>query len=169
MTGLGVAVGSAAGLLAVVRRQAEETADRYADLADAFVVSNNPDTAAAFRELAESGRHHAAGLPVAAAVPARLPAWGDDSPEIADADAVHYLMPPWHAFDLAQRHEARVLARIEAEAAGAPDPDFRAVAADLARRQRERLASVLARRDAAPPPPPGWWEDPDGPNWDSEF
>lgn len=165
----GAGVGTVPELLAVVRRQAVDTADLYAELADAFAVSNNPDTASAFHDLAEGGRSHAAGLPAPTADPPRLPAWGDDYPEIADADAVHYLMPPWHAFDLAQRHETRVLALIEAEAAGAPDPDLRAVAADLARRQRDRLAAILARRDATPKPPPGWWDDPDGPNWDSEF
>ena len=169
MTQAVAAVRSVADLLAVVRRQAEHAVDRYDELAEAFAVSNNLDTEAAFRELAESGRIFAAEIPPPAEAPGPLPAWGDLYPEISDPDSVHYLMPPWHAFDLAWRHEAQALALIEAQATGSPDPLIRAAAAELAGRQQLRVEAILARRDAQPQPPPGWWEDQDGPNWDSEF
>ncbi len=162
-------VKSVADLLAVVRRQAGHSADLYDELAEAFAVANNQDTEAAFRELAEGGRVHAADLPPPATPPGVLPAWADLYPELSDADSVHYLMPPWHAFDLAHRHEATVLALIEATADGSPDPEIRAAAVELARRQKARVEAVLARRDTLPQPPPGWWDDHDGPNWDSEF
>jgi hypothetical protein len=163
------AVRTVADLLAVVRRQAEHSADRYDELAEAFAVSNNQDTEGAFRELAEGGRLHAAEIPPPTEAPGLLPAWGDLYPEISDPDSVHYLMPPWHAFDLAYRHEAKALALIEDAASTSPDPLIRAAAVDLARRQQDRVEAILARRDSFPQPPPGWWEDEDGPNWDSEF
>ncbi len=163
------AVQSVADLLAVVRRQAEHSADRYDELAEAFAVANNLDTEAAFRELAEGARLHAAAMPPPTGMPGRLPAWGDLYPEISDPDAVHFLMPAWHAFDLAQRHEAKALVLIEDAAANSPDPEIRAAAVELARRQQDRVEAILARRDSLPQPEPGWWEDEDGPNWDSEF
>ncbi len=134
---------------------AERSAERYAELAQAFEMSCNPDTAQAFRDLAGLANDHAAGFGARAGP---LPAWFDQAPEISDPDSVHYLMLPWHAFDLALRHETRILDYLRPLDG----------AETLAGRQTAHLAALTARRDACPQPHRGWWEDPDGPNWDGD-
>lgn len=132
---------------------AERSAERYRELAQAFEGACNRDTTEAFLELAALAECHAAGF---AAQAGALPDWFDETPEISDPDSVHYMMLPWHAFDLALRHETRIL-------------DFLSpLDAALAERQATHVAVVAARRDASPEPHRGWWEDPDGPNWEGD-
>lgn len=138
-----------AGPLALARALAERSAERYADLADAFAVSNNTETAEAFRRLAERSMERATVLPPG---PAAEDPWGDDTPAIADVDAVHYLMLPWHAFDLALRHEEKGVALLSGSA--------------WLPWQQEMAAWVADQRGREPEPLPGWDEDPDPPNWD---
>lgn len=159
---------SSAALLALARREAGDSADIYEDLAAAFEVANNPATEAAFRDLAQSGRHHAAALPAPAETPARLPRWEEHYPELSDPDQVHYRMAPWHAYDLALRHEGKILTALQTVAERATTPDLRQAAEMLARLQHDRVTAIQARRDAAPMPEPGWWDDHDGPNWQAE-
>lgn len=115
------------------------SAELYHELAEAFDMSCNPDTASAFRELAVMAEGFAAAV-------------SDHAPEIADPGAVHYLMLPWHAFDLALKREERALETLDG---------------DMAQRQQAHLSEIRARRDACPAPAPGWWEDADEPNWDA--
>lgn len=157
---------SAADLLAIARAMEEQGAERYTELAEAFEVSCNPDTANVFRELAEAERRHAGDFPELQGPPPKVLPWGEQDPEIADPDSVHYLMLPWHAFDLALRHEQKALDFFEEIAARSPVPEVRAAAHDLALRERGHVAHVLARRDSFPEPQPGWDEDDDPPNWD---
>lgn len=153
-------------LLAIARAMEERSAERYGELAEAFEVSCNRDTSAAFRELAEAERRHAADFPPSDGEPPRVMPWGEEDPEIADPDSVHYLMLPWHAFDLALRHEQQALDFFTEIAARSQDPAVKATAADLAERERGHVAHILRRRDSEPEPYEGWDEDPDPPNWD---
>ncbi len=161
------AIRSSADLLAVARVMDERSAERYRELAVAFEMSCNIDTAAAFHELADDEDRHMAEFPVpAGAVPAGLP-WGEQDPEIADPDAVHYLMHPWHAVDLALRHEERSLAFFVLVAESSTIAEVRAEAARLAERERGHVALIKARREALPLPPDDWDEDQDPPNWEA--
>ena len=162
-------VTSAALLMALVRRQAETAAERYEDLAEAFVVANNVASEGAFRELAEGGWRFFDALPRPAAAPGPLPRWGEMYPEISDPDSVHYLMPPYYAFELARRHEAKTQAILQDVLATSPLPEVREAAAPLLELQSARVAAIEARRDSYPKPPHGWWVDEDGPNWESEL
>lgn len=149
---------TSADLLAIARAVAERSAERYGELAEAFTVSCNPATAEAFRALAALYQEQADALPPCAPPPRGAMDWFERTPEIADPDSVHYLMLPWHVFDLAQRAEGRV-------------HDFYAGqdgAAALAAASQARHDDLCARRDACPKPQPGWWEDEDGPNWDTD-
>lgn len=161
------AVKTSADLLAIARVMEERAAERYRELAEAFEVSCNPDTSAAFLELAESEERHAADFPALDGVPPVAAAWGEEDPEIADPDAVHYLMYPWHAFDLALRLEERAVEFFSFFAEGSPYAEVRTQAARLAERELEHVAHMKARRDLLPEPPADWDEDLDPPNWEA--
>jgi len=159
-------IGSEAELLAIARAMEELAAEQYAELAEAFAVSCNSDAADAFRELADGQKPHVAEFPpLTGPAPAVLP-WGDKDPEIADPGAVHYLMWPWHVFDLALRHQRKSLAFFEEIATRSDRPDVARTARTLALREQDHVAAMQARRDAAPIPPEDWDDDPDPPNWD---
>ena len=145
----------------------ERSAERYRELAEAFEVSCNPDTAEAFLELAGIEDRHVADFPVAAGPVPHALAWGEEDPEIADPDAVHYLMYPWHAFDLALRHEQKAAEFFIFFAERSPHAEVRAEAARLAERERGHVAVLQARLDALPVPPADWDDDQDPPNWEA--
>ena len=158
-----------ADLTAIARAMEERAAERYRDLAEAFEMSCNPDTAGAFRALAAEEERHAAAFPVAqgGARPAVVDGF-DAAPEIADPDSVHYLMLPWHAYDLALRAEERARDFFTSLAMAAATEEVRALARDLAQREEAHITHARALRDACPEPHAGWWEDEDGPNWDAD-
>lgn len=163
-----VAIGllSVEDLLAIARVMEERSAERYGELAEAFEVSCNPDTAAAFRELAEAERRHAEDFPAPQGQPPKGMPWGEEEPEIADPGSVHYLMLPWHAFDLALRHEQKAMDFFAEVAARSPDPGVKLAAHALAERENGHIAHILQRRNSFPEPHAGWDEDDDPPNWD---
>ena len=161
------AVRSSADLLAIARVMEERSAERYRELAEAFEVACNLDTANAFRELAEGEDRHAADFPALAGQPPRVMPWGEEDPEIADPDAVHYLMHPWHAFDLALRHEEKALAFFSVLATQSSHAEVRAEAARLAERERGHVDHVKQRLTELPVPPRDWYVDEDGPNWEA--
>jgi rubrerythrin len=158
-------VRNAAELIAIAQAMEQMAVERYQDLAVAFDESRNRDTGDAFRELAETELRHVAELSVPAGGPDVTP-WVEDDPEIADPGAVHYLMLPWHAFDLALRHEEKAVAFFETLAAGSPHAEVRAAAAEQAQRKRGHVAAVKQRLAELPVPPDDWDEDDDPPNWD---
>jgi hypothetical protein len=153
----------------LVRRQAETAAERYEELAEALLVANNLDSGDAFRELAEGGWKHFSGFPHPTLAPGPLPRWGEMYPEISDPDSVHYLMPPYYAFELARRHEGKTLDLLKQVAERSPLAEVRDAAPPLIAHQQARVAAIEARRDCYTKPPHGWWIDEDGPNWESEF
>ncbi|MCR6628841.1 MAG: rubrerythrin family protein [Magnetospirillum sp.] len=160
-------IATSADLLAIARAVAERSAERYGEMAEAFEMACNLDTAGAFRALAADQNAQAAALPAGTPVPPGSLDWFERLPEIADPDSVHYLMLPWHAHDLALRAAERAqafFAQLAATAAG----DVRDMAQDLAKRGQAQVEHLRAGRDACPEPHPGWWEDQDGPNWDAD-
>lgn len=144
--------------LAIARAVAERSAERYGELAEAFTVSCNPATAETFVLLAAFYQDLAESLPPAPPPTRGALDWFERAPEIADPDSVHYMMLPWHVFDLAQRAEDRVANYW----AGQPGGNEYATAS------KTRRDEFRSRRDSCPAPHPGWWEDQDGPNWDSD-
>lgn len=160
---------TAADLTSIARAMEERSAERYRELAEAFEVACNPDTAEAFRTLAEEEDRHAAAFPAAdAAAHALVQDWFDQAPEIADPDSVHYLMLPWHAYDLALRAEERARDFFTTLATAAVNAEVRNLAHELAEREKAHVEHVRARRDACPEPHAGWWDDEDGPNWNAD-
>lgn len=158
---------TSADMLAMARAMAEHAAERYHELAEAFAMSCNPDTAEAFRELAATESRHAAEFTIPPSPAAMDLVHDAHAPEIADPDAVHYLMLPWHAFDLALHHQERTLALFDAVIQAAVTADLHDTAHALAEREKARIIETRSRRDALPTPAPGWWEDADEPNWDA--
>lgn len=156
---------STADLTAVARAMEDRAAERYRELAEAFDMSCNPDTAEAFRALAAEEERHAADFPPGQSV--ALDGF-DSTPEIADPDSVHYLMLPWHAYDLALRAEERARDFFASLAQATELPEVRALALDLMAREETHLTHARAQRDSCPEPHSGWWEDEDGPNWDAD-
>ncbi len=160
-------VKTSAELLSIVKMMEERSAERYRELAEAFETSCNLDTAEAFRELAEGEERRAAELPPFAGAPPRTVPWGEDNPVIADPMAVHYLMHPWHAADLALRHEQDTLALFTALAEKSPHAEVKAEAARLVEREQAQVEWMAAKRDALPIPPDDWEDDDDDPNWEA--
>lgn len=160
---------TAADLTSIARAMEERSADRYRELAVAFEMSCNLDTAEAFRALAEEeDRHAEAFAPVAGALHVHVLNWFDRAPEIADPDSVHYMMLPWHAYDLALRAEERAHEFFTTLATAGISAEVRALAHQLAEREKTHVDAIRARRDACPQPHAGWWDDQDGPNWDAD-
>lgn len=160
---------TAADLTSIARAMEERSADRYRELAEAFDMACNPDTAEVFRTLAAEEEHHAKAFPPTdPGAHVHVQQWFDQAPEIADPDSVHYLMLPWHAYDLALRAEERARDFFATLATAAISAEVRTLAAQLAERELAHVAAMRARRDACPPPHPGWWDDEDGPNWDAD-
>lgn len=158
---------SKADLLAIARAIEEQALEQYGELAEAFAMSCNADAAQAFRELADDRSPRVAEFPpLAGAVPVMLP-WGDMDPEISDPEAVHYLMWPWHAFDLALRHETLTRVFFETVARGLPAGESKDAAEILAERARKMEAAMQAKRDQSEIPPDDWDDDPDPPNWEA--
>lgn len=161
------AVKTSADLLAIARLMEERSAERYRELAEAFEISCNLDTAEAFRDLAEGEERHAADFPALSGNSSRIMAWGEDDPVIADPSAVHYLMHPWHAADLALRHEQETLALFTLVAEHSPHAEVRAEALRLVEREKRHVDAMAAKRDGLPVPPDDWEDDDDDPNWEA--
>lgn len=159
---------SCADLTAIARAMEERSAERYRELAEAFEMACNPDTAEAFRALAAEEDGHATAFPAAGPSHVHALDWFDQAPEIADPDSVHYLMLPWHAYDMALRAEERARDFFAALAIAATTAEVRDLAHQLAEREAAHLDHARTRRDSCPEPHAGWWEDEDGPNWNAD-
>jgi hypothetical protein len=157
------AIASGSVVHALARARAECTAEGYELLASAFEVANNLSTAAVFQKLGEECWAFVKSLPATTVKPPPLKEWTQPSGEISDADAVHYMMPPWYAFDLAHRHEKASVELLEA-LTGSSNAEVSRAAAEVARLWQPRAEAMVASRDQQEKPPRGWWVDEDGPN-----
>ena len=149
-----------------------EAVERYTDFADAMETHNNPDVAAMFRTMAGYEAKHAQqimsdmGWREAPAVSRQAIAWsGFDAPEAAPTDAVHYLMQPWHALQLALASEQRAEAFFAALADAATNEAVRKAALELQAEEAEHVALVRSWIEKVPRPDTDWAVDPDPPRY----
>lgn len=145
-------------------------AQRYNDFADAMETHNNREVAALFRTMAGYEVKHAQAImeemnwvddPL---VPAH--AWPSvEPPEVVPNDAVHYLMHPWHALQLALVAEQRAEAFFDALARVTTSDSVRRAALELKAEETEHVALVRAWMTRYPKPDEEWAVDPDPPRY----
>ena len=149
-----------------------EAVERYTEFADAMETHNNLEVASMFRTMAGYESKHAEqimkdmGWTQAPAVSPASHAWSSfDAPEATPIDAVHYLMQPWHALQLALASEQRAEAFFGALADAATDPAVRKAALELQAEEAEHVALVQAWMEKVPRPDSDWAMDPDPPRY----
>lgn len=148
-----------------------EAAERYTDLADTLEAHNNRDVAALFRRMADYEKRHAEqitaqmGWSAPPPVPATLKWPGAEAPEAAPIDAVHYLMQPWHALQLALAAEQRAERFFAELVRTAQDEAVRDAAERLRREEAEHVALVRQWLAQVPQPSGDWDLDPDPPRY----
>lgn len=159
---------SAAAFFAQALAIEAEARERYALFAGQMEAHNNPEAADIFRKMAEAeGQHQerigrrAGGAPAQAPAPFRwtLP----EGPETAGFDGLHYLMSPHQALQIARQNEERAAAWFEAVAQSAESPEIKALAAEMAKEEREHAGWIGEWLKKFPPPEKGWDEDYDPP------
>ena len=144
-----------------------EAHERYAGFAEQLDTHNNREVAAMFRRLAQIEALHARRIleemrwPSMPALPPAYAWEGAEGPETAPPDAVHYLMQPWHALEIALRCEQQAQKYFEQIAAGDAPAAVRQAAEEMAAEEREHVRLVRDWMQRVPPPPSGWDEDPD--------
>ena len=149
-----------------------EAVERYTTFADAMETHNNLEVASMFRTMAGYEAKHAEQImkdmgwteaPAASLAPV---AWtGFDAPEATAIDAVHYLMQPWHALQLALAAEQRAEAFFAALAAAATSDSVRKAALELQAEEAEHVALVQNWMAKVPQPDSDWAVDPDPPRY----
>jgi rubrerythrin len=149
-----------------------EAVERYTEFADAMEMHNNREVAAMFRTMAQYEGKHASqimaemGWKEAPEPPAGGFGWpGLEAPETVSIDAVHYLMQPWHALQLALAAERRAERFFDELAQAATSESVRRAARELQAEEREHVELVLAWLDKVPVPDGDWATDPDPPSY----
>jgi rubrerythrin len=163
---------SLAEVMAQALAMEREAVHRYDALADVMEVHHNPEVEALFRKMASIEAKHAEqimaemGWTDASHVPVPDPsAFSPDGPESVPEDAVHYLMWPWHALQLALSAEQRAEAFFAGLAVTAPSAAVRQAARRLRDEEREHVALIRAWIEKTPQPGSDWAEDPDPPRY----
>jgi len=159
------------GFLAYSLAIENEAVERYTTFAEQMEVTNNPEVAALFREMARLEQLHADEIEVKIGdmtLP-QPPSWEfewphGDSPEAVDFSDTHYLMTPYQALGLVLEAEQRAVEFFEHVEKATEDAEVRQLAAEFAREEREHVDLVNAWRGRYPPPAADWDEDPDPPN-----
>ena len=148
-----------------------EAAQRYAELADAMETVNNVEVAELFRKMASIETGHARALMTRMrwreyAPPRRTSPFGaGEGPETPGGDAVHYLMQPYHALELALECEERAEQFYAELAEAAEDPKVRDAARALEAEEREHVELVRAWLGRVEKPSANWADDPDPPRY----
>ncbi len=146
-----------------------EATERYAQFAEQLEAHNNREVAALFRRLSEIEALHAKRILEEMrwpSLPALAPAYaweGAEAPETAPFDAVHYLMHPWHALQIALNCELQAKKYYEAIAKRAAPREVREAAREMATEESEHVRLIREWMQKVPQPPEGWDEDPDPP------
>jgi rubrerythrin len=157
-------------LLAVAYQIEIDAVDRYNLLADQMETHNNPELVKIFRDLARAEGIHGEEI-------RRLAGTFDvvnharqmarfaqtESPEVAELDAAHYLMTPWHALQLSLAGEKRALAYFTKIVETATDPKVKALAEELVEEEAEHVNLVNRLLRRYPKPDDSWADDPDPP------
>ena len=146
-----------------------EATERYAQFAEQLDTHNNREVAQMFRKLASVEALHAKRIleemnwPSMPALPPAY-AWETvEGPETAPHDALHYLMQPYHALEIALRCELQAQQYFEGIAAREAPPTVRKAALEMADEEREHVRLIRDWMKRVPEPRPGWDEDPDPP------
>jgi len=146
-----------------------EATERYAQFAEQLDTHNNREVADMFRKLSKIEALHAKrileemGWPSLPALPAAF-AWEEgEAPETTPLDAIHYLMQPFHALQLALQCERRAEKRFAGIAAGKAPKKVRPAAAEMAEEEREHVRLIQAWLERVPQPSADWDHDPDPP------
>ena len=147
-----------------------EAAQRYEEIADAMEMHNNREVAQLFRTMAGYEAKHADAImdemnwvDAPGVPPGAWPAV--ESPEMIPGDAVHYLMHPWHALELALAAEQRAEAFFAELARTASDESVRRAAIGLRDEEAEHVAMVKQWMAKVPKPSSDWANDPDPPRY----
>ncbi|MGD9953990.1 MAG: ferritin family protein [Burkholderiales bacterium] len=146
-----------------------EAHERYAQFAEQLDTHNNREVAELFRKLSHIESLHAQRIleemqwPSMPALPPAYAWESPEGPETAPFDAVHYLMQPWHALQIALECEQRAQKYFEDIAAADVPPAVKTAALEMAGEEREHVQLIRDWMKRVPPPPRGWDEDPDPP------
>ena len=146
-----------------------EATDRYAQFADQLETHNNREVAQLFRKLSDIEALHAKRILAEMKWPSMpvLPpayAWeGDEGPETAPFDSLHYLMQPWHALEIALRCEQEAQKYYEGIAASRAPKKVREAAREMAAEEMEHVRLIRQWMKKVPQPRAGWDHDPDPP------
>lgn len=146
-----------------------EAQERYAQFAEQLDTHNNREVAALFRKLAHIESLHARRIleqmrwPSMPALPPAFAWETPEAPETAPLDALHYLMQPGHALEIALECELQAQKYYEDICAGDVPPEVRAAATEMAAEEREHVQLIREWLARVPRPGPGWDEDPDPP------
>lgn len=146
----------------------QEAAERYDELADQMEVHNNSEVAQLFRKMAEVERKHSArvlGKMPDKAPATRPPIASGEMPETIPTSEAHYLMPPYHALELALECEQRAQDFFEQAERSTRDVKVRAAAREMASEEREHVRLIKQWMQRVPKPEPGWDFDPDPPTY----
>jgi rubrerythrin len=146
-----------------------EATERYAQFAEQLDTHNNRGVADMFRKLSVIEALHAKRILEEMGWPSLPPApvafaWEEgEGPEAAPLDAIHYLMQPYHALELALECEQRAQQHFEGIVASDAPQKVRDAAAEMAEEEREHVRLVKEWMARVPQPDPDWDHDPDPP------
>ena len=146
-----------------------EATERYAQFAEQLDTHNNREVAQMFRKLAQIEALHAKRILEEmgwSSLPAMPPAFawdGEEGPETAPFDALHYLMQPYHALEIALRCELQAVKYFDGVAAADVPQRVRVAAKEMAEEEREHVTLIKDWMKKVPQPAAGWDEDPDPP------
>ena len=146
-----------------------EAVERYSQFADQLDAHNNKDVASMFRKLSQVEALHAKRIleemhwPSTPALPPAYAWEGPEAPETAPFDALHYLMQPFHALQIALKCEQQAQEYFEGIAASRAPRRVRDAAAEMALEEREHVRLIRAWMAKVPRPPEEWDRDPDPP------
>jgi rubrerythrin len=134
-----------------------EASHRYMDLAQEMQTHNNLAVAETFERLARMEIDHVEEITHAApdVDTSTIPGWeyqweGAESPEVTPLSAVHRLLTPFQALELALKNEERALHFFETVRRSSPNHEVRALAEAFAADERlhiEQVKAALARAD----------------------
>lgn len=146
-----------------------EAHERYALFAEQLDTHNNREVAEMFRKLSHIESLHAQRILEEMqwpSLPVLPPAYAwetPEGPETAPADAVHYLMQPMHALEIALKCEQQAQKYFEDIAAGDVPASVKTAALEMAGEEREHVRLIRDWMKRVPQPRAGWDEDPDPP------
>jgi rubrerythrin len=146
-----------------------EATERYAQFAEQLEAHNNREVAQLFRKLADIEAIHARRIldemrwPTMPAMPPAYAWETPEGPETAPFDAIHYLMQPWHALEIALRCEREAQKYYEGIAASRAPKPVRDAAREMAAEEAGHVSLIEEWMKRVPKPAPGWDEDPDPP------